>query len=111
MLERVKTIAAVLAAICAASAAASTSAADRIIPAGSTGPLAGWAGKPWWDALAYCSATQSRQVDWMKAAEVPEGVTLFRGFSVAYLEAAARRVQADRGLDYAAALDVAAAKA
>lgn len=108
---RTLALAVTIASTCALPLTSAAQSQDQIIPASSNGALRGWAGKPWWHALAYCSAVQTRQVDWMTSVRSPEGEARFRDSSISYLQAAGKRVQADRGITYSAALEIVTPKA
>lgn len=89
-------------ALLAALVASPAAAQDRRVPADATGKLAEFAGQPWYEPLAYCTAVWSSLVS-LTSDEAEKRP--FRGNAVAFRHRGSLRLAADRGWDQPRALE------
>lgn len=77
-------------------------AQDRRVPADASGKLADFAGQPWYEPLAYCTAVWS-QLSSLTADDAEKRT--FQTSAVAFRHRGALRLAADRGWDHPRALE------
>lgn len=77
-------------------------AQDRRVPADATGKLADFAGQPWYEPLAYCTAVWSSLVT---LTPDEAGKRSYRTNAVAFRHRGSLRLAADRGWDQPRALE------
>ena len=72
---------------------------DRLVPASMGGVMAGFAGRPWWQALAYCVGVYGYQAELVeKQGNAAQASQIVRDMEAHFVGPALQRLATDRGI-------------